>query len=228
MDVIQILKDSNIRVTNSGAEIPHPSKIIEIMKDYGDLTVTKMSGSTDGKNDDGSEIKLVDRYLVEVNTNSHGESYNTIGIIVSQSQNFAKIYAGDVVFACTNLSVGGADFVRELKNIELSYVANLIKKANQYLPEQTAKIREFHERLQSKIYSDDEFIARKGELLSTISPSLFGYLNHCEEEFRNEKSLYYDMPNSDYKLLQGMTDKVISSGISARISKTLAIEKIFA
>lgn len=227
MDVIQTLKDSNIRVVGNNVEIPHPTKIMEILQDYGDFSVSKLSGSTDGKNDDGSDIKLIDRYLLEVNTNSHGDSYNTIGIIVSQSGNFAKVYAGDVIFACTNLQISGAEYVREVKTIDVSFIANLIKKAHQYLPEQTRKIQEFNERLLKKTYSDDEFIAKKGELLSTISPNLFGYLNHCEEEFRNEKSLYYDMPNSDYKLLQGMTSKIIDSGITTRINKTLQLEKLF-
>lgn len=224
--VIQKLKDSNIRVV-SGTEITHPSEIIDLMSTYGDIKMAKLSGKIDGLDDDLNEIQLINNYLIEVDVLNKGDFYGTIGVIVQQGSNEMKVYSGLTAHACINLSVFSADYVKSVKSIDLDLLRNLLDKAVKYLPEQIELILDKIERLKTNVYNRSEWTHKKGQLLETMNPSLFSYLTNAEKLFRDEDSLYYDQPLTDWTLLSAMTDKIKDEGISARLNKTLQLEELF-
>jgi hypothetical protein len=223
---IDKLVNSNIRVVNT-VEIPHPSSVIDIIKEFGDIKMAKLSGKIDGLDDDLNEVQLINNYLIEVQVNDKDEFYGTLGLIISQGSSKVKIYSGLTAHACINLSVFSADYVKSLKGIEIDVLRSLLDKGYTNLPKQSELILGNVDRLKNNVYNDGNWTLKKGELLETMNPSLFGYLNNMEELLRTEGSLYYDQPKSDWTLLSAMTDKISKEGISSRVNKTLKLEALF-
>jgi hypothetical protein len=220
------LINSNIRVVNTD-EIPHPSSVIDIMKEFGDIKMAKLSGKIDGLDDDLNEIQLINNYLIEVQVNDKDEFFGTLGLIVQQGSSKVKIYSGLTAHACLNLSVWGADYVKDLKGIEIELLKGFLDKGYKNLNKQTDVILSNVDRLKNSIYFKDEWTMKKGNLLEIMNPSLFGYLTNAEELLRDEKSLYYDQPLTDWTLLSALTHKISTEGISSRVNKTLKLEALF-
>lgn len=224
--IIQKLKDSNIRVI-SGNEIAHPNSVIEIMQGLGNIKVAKLSGKIDGLDDNFDEIQLINNYLIEVDVLDKKEFYGTIGVIIQQGSNKMKVYSGLTAHACLNLTVWGADYVKSVNSIDIDVLKGLLDKSYMHLPKQSELILSNVDRLKSNVYNEGNWTLKKGDLLETMNPSLFGYLTNAEELFRTEGSLYYDQPLTDWTLLSAMTDKISKEGISSRVNKTLKLEKLF-
>ena len=224
--IIEKLISSNIRVVN-GNEIPHPSTVIDTMKEFGNIKMAKLSGKIEGLDDNLQEIELINNYLIEVQVDDEDEFYGTLGLIVQQGSSKVKIYSGLTAHACLNLSVFGADFVKDLKGIEIDLLKGFLDKGYKNLHKQSNGILEHVDRLKSNPYDAGKWTFKKGELLETMNPSLFGYLTNAEELFRTEGSLYYDQPLTDWTLLSAMTDKIKNEGISSRVNKTLQLERLF-
>lgn len=223
---LEKLISSNIRKVN-GNEIPHPSSIIDIMKEYGEIKVAKLAGKVEGLDTDLNEVQLINNYLIEVSVDNKDEFYGTLGLIILQGQDKVKIYSGLTAHACLNLTVWGADYVKSVNSIDIDVLKGLLDKSYMHLPKQSELILGNVDRLKNSIYFKDEWTMKKGELLEIMNPSLFGYLTNAEELFRDEKSLYYDQPLTDWNLLSAMTHKISTEGISSRVNKTLQLEKLF-
>lgn len=225
--IIQKLRDSNIRKVK-GVEVPHPEELIDLMAQFGSFRHLKSSGTINGLDDAGEDVEIVNNYIIEVEAKSvNDEFYGIIGILCKQGQNELTVYSGLNASACTNLHIFNSDFIKVLKGVDVEALKFMLGKANNNLKPQSRMILETTGKMKQKIYSDDEWIYKKGQLLSTMNTSLFSYLNNAEELLRSEKSLYYDMPKSDFTLLQSLTDKIKSDSVTARISKTLQLEKLF-
>jgi len=225
--IIQKLKDSNIRKVK-GSEVPHPEELIDLMAQFGSFKHIKSSGTINGLDDNGEDIELINNYIIEVEAKGvNNEFYGIVGILCKQGQNELTVYSGLNASACTNLHIFNSDFTKVLKGIDIEALKFMLNKANNNLNIQTPMILKTTDKMKQKIYSDDEWVYKKGQLLSTMNPSLFSYLNNAEELLRSETSLYYDMPKSDFTLLQSLTDKIKNDSVTARISKTLQLEKLF-
>jgi len=224
--ILDKLINSNIRVVNA-VEVPHPSSVIEIMKEFGDIKMAKLSGKIDGLDDNLEEIQLINNYLIEVQVNDKDEFFGTLGLIVQQGSSKVKIYSGLTATACLNLSVFGADYVKDLKGIEIELLKGFLDKGYKNLNKQTDVILSNVDRLKMNPYNVNGWTHKKGQLLEFMNPSLFGYLTNAEELLRDEKSLYYDQPLTDWNLLSAMTHKISTEGISSRVTKTLQLEKLF-
>ncbi len=225
---IELLENSNIRTVNK-TDVPHPSSMIDLMSKFGTFKTISIGSNIQGKDDNGEEIKLINNYILETKISDvNSEFFGCIGLYINQNSNKAQIYSGLNAHMCLNLALFGADYVKLLKGIEIKHVEALLNQAEKNLKKQIPLILENVERLKEKTYTDVEFIDKKGLLLSTMDSSLFPYILHAENEFRNETGLYYDMPPSDWKLLSAMNDKIRSESSANRIKKTLQLEALFA
>lgn len=223
---IDKLINSNIRVV-SGNEMPHPSSIIDVMKEFGNIKMAKLSGKIDGLDDKLNEIQLINNYLIEVQVDNEDEFYGTLGLIVQQGSDKVKVYSGLTAHACLNLSVFGADYVKDLKGIEIEFLKGFLDKAHKNLPKQIDVIQSNVDRLKNNPYDVGKWVWRKGEMLSSMPTNLLSYLVYAEEQLREPKSVYYDQPCTDWTLLSAMTDKIKNEGISSRVNKTLQLERLF-
>lgn len=208
-------------------EYPYPSSVI-----------TQLSGITSVKLDPAIEIadngnvyQAYPKYIIEskrhADTLVKGFEY-TVGILVNANSNEFTVYSGLTARACLNLNIFGASFLVTMPLIENVDTIKLhYENAMDNVESQARFIKERREQLASVIYTDNQFKDRKGHLLSMMNTKLIPYLVHAEKELRDTKGLYYDMPQSDLKLLDAMTDLVSTQGVMAKVEKTLELEALF-
>jgi hypothetical protein len=220
--------DHFVRLYNSKAEkLPAPS---EVLKHFSDVSLVKISNPTMIQREE-LITKSYSSYVVEKkledNTIIEG-FYGTIGMLISNSQNKLTVYSGANAWACTNLSVFGAEFMQSMNLTQsLSNIPALLKYAEENMINRLEQIKMIKESLEAKTYTNKAFEDRKGEILSRIDLNLFDYVKHSEKVLRDKNLHYSDMPNSDWKLLSSLTDKIKNESPAKRIESTLALEKIF-
>jgi hypothetical protein len=152
----------------------------------------------------------------------------TLGMLVNYNKNEYTIYTGATAAACLNLSIFGAEnlFTYSI----LGDIANLpdhLKLAEDKMFDHLQRIKLIKERLENTTYSTLEFKNRKGKLLSDMSIPNLDYLKSAEDLMRTSGSIYYDMPNSDWKLLQACTDSVSDKLALKQLKVTLELEQYF-
>lgn len=227
---IQTLKESDNygRAYNGQVQVMPAAKTIVDM--FNDISVVKV-GSPTYIEKNGSMAKTFSSYVIEKkledNTIIEG-FYGTVGMLVSNSQNKATIYSGASAWACTNLSVFGAEYLQEMNLTQsLANIPNLIQVAESSMIQRLESIKAIKESLEAKQYNTKQFTDRKGEILNRIDLSLFEYVKHSEKVLRDKNSIYSDQPLSDWLLLSSMTDLISKQSPAKRIESTLALEKIF-
>ena len=229
-DTLKALNTCDTVITNK-QEVLHPSHIIQLMESLGEVKVAKYQGEKKGiKEYDNEEnpISLFNKYLIEVKVDDkNNDMYGTLGVIIEQNKNIFQVYSGLTAHACLNLTIWGADYVKKVKTIDYSNIHKYLENALSGLSTQEDFILSQLELLKNKVYSKEEFTKRKGVLLEKMNPSLFPYLFHAEEQFREKTSLYYDKPLSDWTLLSSMTDLIKDKGVNERVGKTLQLESLF-
>lgn len=220
--------DNYVRMYNGQAQkLPLPS---EIINHFSDVSLVKISSPTLIQKDE-IIAKSFSSYVIETkledNTIIEG-FYGTIGALVSNSQNKVTFYSGANAWACTNLSVFGAEYIQEMNLMQsLVNIPNLIEAAEVSMIQRLESIKQIKETLEAKQYNTRQFEDRKGEILSRIDLSLFDYVKHSEKVLRDKNSIYADSPYSDWLLLSSMTDLISKQSPAKRIESTLALEKIF-
>ncbi|MCS7317207.1 MAG: hypothetical protein NZZ41_02640 [Candidatus Dojkabacteria bacterium] len=223
---IKLLENSN-QFIKKNVKYPLPKLFVE---KFGDVARIDIENPIE-IGDNGTVYKAYPKFLMEksiMNDEVIKGFYGTVGMIVNYSSNKLIVYSGATARACLNLSIFGADYVVEYSLLDsVESLNDILAKATNNLSVHLNHIRQVKEKLESKQYSPIEFEHRKGEILSKMDLSLLPYLKHAEEQFRSKDSLYFDMPNSDWKLLSAMTDLVKDKGVTARISKTLKLEELF-
>lgn len=224
--MIEELKNSN-QFMKREVQYPLPELFVE---NFGDLVRLDMDAPIE-VGDNGNVYKAFPKFLMEKSLMDNeviDGFYGTVGMIVNYNSNKLIIYSGATARACLNLTIFGANYVREYPLLDFAdAVPDILSKATDNLLNHLEFIKQIKERLERKTFSSIQFEHRKGELLSRMDLSLIPYLKHAEEQFRTKDSLYYDMPHSDWKLLSAMTDLVKEKGVSARITKTLKLEELF-
>ena len=228
---LNVLKDSDnyARLYNQKVEVmPLPSQIINAFESP--LAVAKV-GSPTIIEKEGQLAKSYSSYVLESKLEDNTiieDFFGTVGVLVSNSQNKLTVYSGANCWACTNLSVFGAEFTQSLNLTQsLNSLAETIKLAEDNMVNRLLHIKARKEELEAKTYTNKGFEDLKGEIMSRIDIKLFDYVKHSETVLRDKNNIYYDMPHSQWKLLSSMTDKIKKESPSKRLESTLALEKIF-
>ena len=225
MEAIQILRESTQRtIGTKRIEIPHPTELLDIMAKLGNFSHIKVGGTTNGL-ENNDEISIVNNYLVEVRMDD-SDFYGTCGLLVRQGANKVQIYSGLTASACLNLSIFGANYIKESKIDIVSLEAYLDKAANNLL-KQKPMIEEKVDRMKNTFFNSDEWTKEKGRLLSILPDNCLPNLLHAEGLLRQEDSLYSDMDNSQWKMLSLLTDNIKNETVTSRIKKTLQLEAAF-
>lgn len=227
---IQTLRESDqyARMYNSKVEVmPQPSVLLDMIED---ISLVKV-GTPTLIEKQGVMAKSFSSYVIESkledNTVLEG-FYGTVGILVSNSQNKLTVYSGANAWACTNLSVFGAEYVSSMNlTHSLQTLDNILGEARESMIQRLESIKAIKQRLEGNTYTTKAFEDRKGQLLSSIDLSLFEYVKHSEKVLRDKNSIYFDQPKSDWLLLSSMTDIISKQSPSKRVESTLALEKIF-
>lgn len=218
------------RVYNKKTEyMPLPSEIIE--KFNLPIEFAKIGSSILTKTSDNVESEAFSTYVLEARLHNDEviEGYSgVVGLLVNNSQNKISVFSGVNAAACTNLNIFGAEFVKEINLIgSVKTLGAIVEEAKNGLFSRLESFKQVKERLEAKTYNTQQFVDRKGDLVNSMSLELFDYIKWMESVFRDKNSIYYDMPNSDWKLLQGLTDKIKNEGPNKRLQSTLALEKYF-
>lgn len=227
---MSLLKQSDNFVRQYNGQIqklPLPSEVIGNMSD---ISLVKISNPTMIQKDD-IIAKSYSSYVVEKkledNTIIEG-FYGTIGMLISNSQNSLTIYSGANAWACTNLSVFGAEFMQKMNLTQsLNSIPELLRNAEAGMIFRLEEIKRIKESLEAKTYTNKGFEDLKGEIISRADLSLFEYIKHAEKVMRDKNIFYSDMPHSQWKMLSAMTDLVKNQSPSKRIDATLALESLF-
>jgi hypothetical protein len=220
--------DNYARMYNSKVEVmPLPSAVLN---HFTDVSLIKV-GSPTMVEKNGVIAKSYSSYVIETkledNTIIDG-FYGTIGALVSNSQNKVTFYSGANAWACTNLSVFGAEFVESMNLTQsLAMIPMILEKATNSMVGRLEAIKQMKEKLESKTYTNKGFEDFKGEILSRADLSLFEYIKHAEKVMRDKNLFYSDMPHSQWKMLSAMTDIVKNQAPSKRVEATLALESLF-
>ncbi len=228
MDNIQKLRESVCIVdVQTQAACPHPSEMIDLFADYGtveaDIKGSVSLETQDGEKLSGYKVYLLRTQLQGVELEGH---YPDLGVLVNNTQRWAKVYAGFRAFACTNLMINAETILQTgLNTVEVRTALNACA---HLLVEQAGSYQRFLERLQNNTYNTQEaFNNRKGHIMSKIPMNLFSYIKHAEEQFRDPDSIYFNWENSDWKILSAMTDYVKNKAPLSHIDDTLLLQKIF-
>lgn len=155
--------------------------------------------------------------------------FGTIGVLVQCGSNKISIYSGANASACLNLNIFGADFIQVQ---DLNKSANTLKdtllEAEKSMTDKLNYIKLMKQRLEAQMFANEKaFNDYKGDVLSRLPLGLFGYMEHGEGKLRDANSMYHDMPNSAWKLLSCMNDKIKHESPTKRLQSTLALEKMF-
>jgi pyoverdine/dityrosine biosynthesis protein Dit1 len=178
------------------------------------------------------EAKAYSNYIIEskMMENEIIEGFfGTIGVLVQCSSNKISVYAGANAAACLNLHIWG-DFIQVHDlNKSASSLRETLLEAEKSMTDKLNYIKLVKERLEAQRFDTArEFDDYKGNVLSRLPLNLFGYMEHGEGQLRDANSIYHDMPNSAWKLLSCMNDKISKESPTRRLQSTLALEKIFA
>lgn len=224
--IINELKESSSFVKKE-VEYPLPNTFLEV---FGEITRLDLDNPVE-VGESGNVYKAYPKFLMEKSLMEDEiikGFYGTVGMLVNYNSNKITIYSGATARACLNLSIFGATYVKEYSLLNsIDILPEILSKATDDLALHLEEIKSVKERLERKVYSLKEFEHRKGEIFSKMDLSLLPYLKHAEEQFRTKDSLYFDMPDSDWKLLSAMTDLVKDKGVTARVNKTLKLESLF-
>lgn len=170
------------------------------------------------------ESKLYDNEVID-------GFYGTVGLLANYDKNKFTIYSGATAWACLNLSIFGAGYVKEYDLLgHYDQVGDLVQKAKDVMVVQLEHIKKTKERLEAKTYTQEKYHQRKGELLQLFvetNTALIPYLTHSTLQDVSEDSIYLDMPLSDWRLLSTMTDLISKKGVNERVKKTLELEELF-
>jgi hypothetical protein len=227
---VNIVKEKNKKEVT----MPHPMDIYHKFKEV--LGVDDIRVNIEDKKILSNEGELqiaYDKYLFMADLNSE-ISFNGIyphskkvGIIVCNSSNKMKIFSGMEAKACLNMSIFGADSIIE-ENINTilikANVGKVLKVSEEKELQWKNKILNW---INTTYNTESSWNNRKGEILTKMATNLFGYIKHAEEQMRDKNSLYYDMPDSDWKLLSAMTDKNKNVGLTSRINHIEQLEYLF-
>jgi len=230
MKDLELLNSSQQYVGKKDLVFPAP---IEITKKFGSVNIVKLSNPIKLAVDDQTyetypqfilENKLHDNEVIE-------GFYGTVGILTNYKRNKFTIYSGATARACLNLSIFGANYVKEYDLLsQYEYIDNLVYEAQNSLLKQLDVIRENKERLEKNTYTQQQYDQRKGELIRYFyetNTTLVEYFNHSVKMDVVEDSIYLDMPLSDWRILSTMTDLIRDKSVNERISKTLELEELF-
>jgi hypothetical protein len=170
------------------------------------------------------ESKLCDNEVID-------GFYGTVGLLANYDRNKFTVYSGATAWACLNLSIFGAGYVKEYNLLNhYEQVGDFVQKAKDVLIVQLEHIKKIKKKLEAKVYTLDKYHQKKGELLHLFvetSPGLIPYLTHATLQDISEDSIYLDQPLSDWRLLSSMTDLISKQGVSSRVTKTLELESLF-
>ena len=225
-----LVKSHQFVKPNSERDYPLAS---EIVSQFGEVEICKL-GSEIAVADNGNVYSSYSSFILEnkLFDNQYIDGYfGTVGLLVNYNKNKIKLYSGANAWACLNLSIFGADYVQEFDLIQsVKLLPDLILKQQERLVSQFDVIAQIKEKMSKIEYNSKQWADRKGDLLSKMDLTLFSYIKHAEELDRStdpKLNLYLDQPNSDWKLLNMMTDLISKQGVSQRVTKTLELEELF-
>lgn len=221
--------DRFAKITKDGhRECPSPQ---EIYDQFGQVTLFKLDTPYAGVTQDKSQIlEVYPKYILEHNFDLPDMNINnagTVGILVNANQNKLFVYSGVMAHACLNLNIFADTYVQDYVLSDVNNLKALIQNARDAVQTQYQLFKDMQERLTAEVYSTKDFQERKGFLLDTISESLFPYLVNAESLMRDANTIYKEMPNTDWKILQAMTDNIKNKSVINRIKTTRELEVIF-
>jgi hypothetical protein len=204
--------------------VPKPSDVIAIFGE--DIEAIKLANPIVGE-----DVEIYPKYIIEarvsVDIPDMGDMYATVGILINKDK--ATIYSGATARACLNLSIFGAEYVTEVPFDTIESIEQLIETAKKNVFKQVLHILELKKDLEAVVFSEKEFTLRVGSLLLRNLPiELMEYLVHAAAVLRDESSIYFEEPLTDWLLLSAMTDKVKDkASIMNRVKTTMALENVF-
>jgi len=187
----------------------------------------------------GETNEAYGRVLVEAKFPNEYCAYDhdsVIGLVYSlDTQKPAiKIYSGENAWACTNLAIFGARYIHQVEILQGT--SSVYEKALEYvegLTEQLRRFKELYERMNEKVYRDEEINTVVGHLLREgLRNKQIGTtpILSAVKDLEEPKSKYAIRDNSTTQwnmysaITQYITDKV---DIADKASKTVMISKLF-
>jgi len=238
MDIITNLQelqasDQYIKLKNGKHHrMPHPQDILsDFSNNLGinkeDIDVTLGNKQVNGT-DKGDSISYKS-YLLEYTVPDYDYEGHEgkVGAVISNTKDIITVYAGARATACLNLMVFGADALNtaDISTADISKMLSFIKIK---LETNKNKWLDDIQRMKDTTYTvTEDFNMRKGEILSNMNTTMLPYVVHAEKQLRNKDSLYYPMPDSDWKLFSAITDYNRNRGVDNQPNEILKIQDLF-
>lgn len=232
LDLLQNSSSLVIERNQKNITMPHPIEVFEKFKSVVDTDDIRVSIEGKQMLENEGLAYGIDKYMFiadipkTINFDGLYEHNAKVGIIVANKSNVMKVFSGMEARACLNMSVFGADSLLEEK-ISVGQIKDMTLLSKKEIDN---KVEEWEKKINTWInctYSGTAFLNRKGRLLDEAPINLFPYIKHAEEQMRDRNSQYYNMIDSDWKLLSCMTDLNKSKGILNRINDIIKLEGLF-
>lgn len=223
---LELLSKSSNFVGKKDVVYPSAKSLIDV---FGEVEIVKLP-SANKLNENEKTLYTYPRFILEnkLYDDELEGFYGTVGMLVNYQSNKLHIYTGANAKACLNLSIFGADYVKEYDLLStLDVLPELLDKSVVFLKQHLQIIEEKKTKLESVQYDSKHWENLKGNLISRMDLSLFPYLKHAETLIRDKDEKYLDMPHSDWKMLSLMTDLISKQGVTSRVTKTLELEALF-
>jgi hypothetical protein len=222
-----------------GSPRQYVEPFLEKLKDTNVTYRVDVSDRVANKEITGETNEAYGRVLVEAKFPTNYCAYDhdsVIGLVYSldTQKPVIKIYSGENAWACTNLAIFGARYIHQVEILQGT--SSIYEKALEYvdgLVEQLRRFKELYERMNEKIYRNEEIDTVVGHLLREgMKNKQIGTtpILSAVKDLEEPKSKYAirDGSTSQWNvysaITQYITDKV---DIADKASKTVMVSKLF-